>query len=170
MKRIIPILLTIMSATSFSSCEPMIWDIIPMNIYIDVMNANGKSLLDSITPDNFVGKEITAEWKDETYVADTISLLEKEVLTRLYPGVMHGLMYVTKNDRPMLYFGELNGHATYNDEPLTLYWPDGSTDIISVRAWAKEGYRDVKLYRRFTLNRLNVIKNTSNPIIKIIKE
>jgi hypothetical protein len=148
----------------------MIWDIAPINIYVIVYNADGQNLLDSITPNNFVVMNITAEWMGETYTADSLSLLDREAMTREYPGEMHGLMYVTKDGKPMLYFGELNGHATYDDEPLTLYWPDGSTDIIRVKAWADEGYRDLKVYRRFTYNLLNVTKDTSNPIIKIIKE
>ena len=170
MKRITSILLSVAFTATFVSCDPMIWDIAPINIYVNVYNADGQNLLDSITPNNFVGKEITAEWMGETYTADSLSLSERGAVTRMYLAEMHGLMYVTKDGKPMLYFGELNGHATYDDEPLTLHWPDGSTDIIRVKAWAKEGYRDVKLYRRFTYNLLNVTKDTSNPIIKIIKE
>lgn len=170
MKRIASILLSVVLTATFISCNPMIWDIAPINIYVIVYNADGQNLLDSITPNNFVGKKITAEWMGETYTADSLSLLDREAMTREYPGEMHGLMYVTKDGKPMLYFGELNGHATYDDEPLTLYWPDGSTDIIRVKAWADEGYRDLKVYRRFTYNLLNVTKDTSNPIIKIIKE
>ena len=83
-------------------------------------------MLNPATPNNFVDKEITAEWMEETYVADSVSFWEKQHTTRVYLPEMKGLMYVTKDGEPMLYFGELAGDGDYNDEPLTIHWPDGS--------------------------------------------
>lgn len=169
MKRIASILLSAILAMGFVSCDSRIWDINPMNIYITVSNADGQNLLDPTTPNNFVGKAITAEWKDETYTADSLSLMDKEAVTRFYPGEMHGLMYVTQDGKQALCFGELCGHDTYEDEPFTLHWPDGSTDVINVEASADEGYRDVKLIRKFKLNGKIVANDTSVPVINIVK-
>ena len=114
-------LLMVTSSVMFVSCEPPIQDWNPINIYIKVSNAEGQNLLDTATPNNFADKEISAEWMDETYVADTISWFEKQFMTREYPPIMNGLMYVTKNGEQMLYFGELAGDGDYDDEPFTIH-------------------------------------------------
>ena len=108
-------LLMVTSCVMFVSCDPPIMDWYPIRIYVKVSNAEGKNLLDSTTIGSFVGKEISAEWKGETYIADTVSLWEKQHMTRVYLPMMDGLMYVTKNGEQMLYFGELAGDGDYDD-------------------------------------------------------
>ena len=158
-------LLMVTSSVMFVSCEPPIQDWNPINIYIKVSNAEGQNLLDTATPDNFVDKEISAEWMGETYVADTISLWEKQHMTRMYLPEMHGLMYKTKNGEKVLYFGELAGDGDYEDEPLTIHWPDGSTDVITVKNKAYISSAN----RKYKLNGEVVAKDTGSPIISIVK-
>lgn len=156
--------------TCFTSCDnDVIWDIIPMRIHITVSNVEGQNLLDSTTPNSFNYSDITAEWMGETYTADTISLFDKEHMTRMLIGHMHGLVYVIEHGKAQLYFGDLTGHNTFNDEPLTLHWPDGTTDVITVEASAIEGPQNVKLKRKFMLNGKVVAKDTSSPIIEVVK-
>jgi hypothetical protein len=156
--------------TCFTSCHnDVIWDIIPMRIHITVSNADGQNLLDPTTPNSFDYRNITAEWMGESYTADTISLFEKENMTRMLIGHMHGLVYVIEHGKAQLYFGDLTGHDTFEDEPLTLHWPDGSTDIITVKASAIEGYKNAKLNRKFKLNGKVVAKDTSSPLIEVVK-
>lgn len=158
-------LLMVTSCVMFVSCDPPIMDWYPIRIYVKVSNAEGKNLLDSTTIGSFVGKEISAEWKGETYIADTVSLWEKQHMTRVYLPMMDGLMYVTKNGEPMLYFGELAGDGDYDDEPFTIHWPDGSTDVITVKNKAYLSSAD----RKFKLNGKVVAKDTGSPIISIVK-
>ena len=158
-------LLMIASSVMFVACDPIILDWAPINIYVKVSNAEGQNLLDSTTPNNFVDKEISAEWMEETYIADTISWFEKQFITREYLPIMNGLMYVTKNGEPMLYFGELAGDGDYNDEPFTIHWPDGSTDVITIKNKAHLSSAN----RKYKLNGEVVAKDTGNPIISIVK-
>ena len=158
-------LLMVTSSVMFVSCEPPIRDWNPINIYIKVSNAEGQNLLDTATPNNFVDKEISAEWMGETYVADTISLWEKQHMTRMYLPQMYGLMYKTKNEEKVLYFGELAGDGDYDDEPLTIHWPDGSTDIITVKNKAYISSAN----RKYKLNGEVVAKDTGSPMISIVK-
>ena len=158
-------LLMVTSCVMFVSCDPPIMDWNPINIYVKVTNAEGQNLLDSVTLNNFVDKEISAEWMGETYVADTISLWEKQHMTRMYLPMMNGLMYVTKNGEQMLYFGELAGDGDYDDEPLTIHWPDGSTDVITVK---NKTYLS-SANRKYKLNGEVVTKDTGSPIISIVK-
>lgn len=156
--------------TCFTSCDnDVIWDIIPMRIHITVSNAEGQNLLDPTIPNSFNYSGITAEWLGETYTADTISLFDKEYMTRMLIGHMHGLVYVIEHGKAQLYFGDLTGHDTFDDEPLTLHWPDGTTDVITVKASAIEGYKSVKLNRKFKLNGKVVAKDTSSPLIEVVK-
>ena len=158
-------LLMVTSCVMFVSCDPPIMDWNPINIYVKVTNAEGQNLLDSVTLNNFVNKEISAEWMGETYVADTISLWKKQHMTRMYLPMMNGLMYVTKNGEQMLYFGELAGDGDYDDEPLTIHWPDGSTDVITVKNKAYLSSAN----RKYKLNGEVVAKDTGSPIISIVK-
>ena len=158
-------LLMVISSVMLVSCEPPIQDWYPIDIYIKVFDTEGKNLLDSATPNNFVDKEISAEWMGDTYIADTVSLWEKQHMTRMYLPMMNGLMYVTKDGEPMLYFGELAGDGDYDDEPLTIHWPDGSTDVITVKNKAYLSSAN----RKYKLNGEVVAKDTGSPIINIVK-
>lgn len=156
------------SSIAFISCNPnpfIIQDWAPIDIYIKVSNAEGQNLLDSTTANSFVGKEISAEWMGETYVADTISWREKQYMTRVYLPMMNGLMYVTKNGEQMLYFGELAGDGDYDDEPLTVHWPDGSKDVITI----KNTVHLSSASRKYKLNGEVVAKDTGAPVISIVK-
>ena len=86
-------------------------------------------------------------------------------MTRMYLPMMDGLMYVTKNGEQMLYFGELAGDGDYDDEPLTIHWPDGSTDVITVKNKAYLSSAN----RKYKLNGKVVAKDTGSPIISIVK-
>ena len=158
-------LLMVTSCVMFVSCVPPIMDWNPIRIYIKVSNTEGQNLLDSVTTNNFLDKEISAEWMGDTYIADTVSLWEKQHVTREYLPMMDGLMYVTRNGEPMLYFGELAGDGDYDDEPFTIHWPDGSTDVITVKNKAYLSSAD----RKFKLNGKVVAKVTGSPIISIVK-
>ena len=158
-------LLTMTSSVMFVSCNPPIQDWAPIEIYIKVCNADGQNLLDSLTPNNFVDKEISAEWMGETYVADTISYRKKQFMTRTYLPEMHGLMYGIKDEVKVLYFGEIAGDGDYDDEQLTFYWPDGSTDIIAIKNKTYFSSAD----RTFKLNGEVVAKDTGRPFIDIVK-
>ena len=162
--------LAVVLTSGLMSCDNgTIWDISPMKIYITVSNAEGQDLLNPDTPNSIDYCKVSAEWMGETYVGDTLSLYSKQQMTRMFMPEMHGLMYITEHGKSKLYFGDISGHGTYDDEPLTLCWPDGSTDVITVKASAIEGYRSVKLNRKFKLNGKVVARDTSSPEINIVK-
>ena len=162
--------LAVVLTSGLMSCDNgMIWDIAPMNIYITVSNAEGQDLLNPDTPNSIDYGQVSAEWMGETYVGDTLSPYSKQQMTRMYLPTMHGLVYYTEHGKSKLCFGEISGHGTFDDEPLTLHWPDGSTDVITVKASAIEGYRSVKLNRKFRLNGKVVARDTSSPEINIVK-
>lgn len=163
--------LAIVMAAGLTSCDSdnkkyLEWDISPMYIRIIVSNADGQNLLDPAIPNSFDYHDITAEWMGKSYTADTNKMQQT---TRILIAQIHGLQYFVEHGKAQLYFGDLTGHDTFNDEPLTLHWPDGTTDVITVEASAIEGPKNVKLKRKFKLNGKVVAKDTSAPIIEVVK-
>lgn len=148
------------------------WDAVPLSVLIFVENADGQNLLDPNTPNSFVGDTIIAEWMGETYaMTDTVPINSETARTRAIGTYMYGLVYLLIEDSiPALYFGQIDGAGHYDDEPATIHWPDGSTDVISITAsykWSeKKGPYD--FVRKFKLNG-KVISEGQNPQITLVK-
>ena len=148
------------------------WEISPITALLIVENADGQNLLDPNTPNSFVGDTIIAEWMGETYaMTDTIPINSGIARTRVLNAHMYGLLYVFTDDSiPALCLGNIDGAEHYDDEPATIHWPDGSTDVISITAsykWSeKKGPHD--FVRKFKLNG-KVISEGQNPQITLMK-
>lgn len=159
----------------FSSCDKeedpnnsgmWITDYTPINIYITLQNAEEVDLLDPEHPDSIV-----AHFKGESYLADTVGYNRNT--TRYYMPRMYGLKYTQLEEGlNVLYFGEIDGGETYNEEPLTIEWPDGTTDVISINSEIKrnkkDGYPEV-VNRYYKLNGKEVARDIFDPLIHIIK-
>ena len=171
-------LVAVVLTMGFTSCEKdngeelRELDISPITALLIVENAEGQNLLDPNTPNNFVGDTIIAEWMGKTYVmTDTVPINSETARTRAIGTYMYGLIYLLIEDSiPALYFGQINATAHYDDEPATIHWPDGSTDVISITAsykWSeKKGPHD--FVRKFKLNG-KVISEGVNPQITLVK-
>ena len=150
----------------------MEWDAAPLSVLIFVENAEGQNLLDPNTPNNFVGDTIITEWMGKTYaMTDTVPINSGIARTRVLNAHMYGLLYVFTDDSiPALCLGNIDGAEHYDDEPATIHWPDGSTDVISITAsykWSeKKGPHD--FVRKFKLNG-KVISEGANPQITLVK-
>ena len=148
------------------------WDIFPITALLIVENAEGQNLLDPNTPDNFVGDTIITEWMGKTYaMTDTVPINSGIARTRVLNAHMYGLLYVFTDDSiPALCLGNIDGAEYYDDEPATIHWPDGGTDVISITAsykWSeKKGPHD--FVRKFKLNG-KVISEGQNPQITLVK-
>ena len=171
-------LVAIALAMGFTSCNKdedrylLEWDAVPLSVLIFVENADGQNLLDPNTPNNFVGDTIITEWMGKTYaMTDTVPINSGIARTRVLNAHMYGLLYVFTDDCiPALCLGNIDGAEHYDDEPATIHWPDGSTDVISITAsykWSeKKGPHD--FVRTFKLNG-KVISEGVNPQITLVK-
>ena len=171
-------LVAIALAMGFTSCNKdeyrghLEWDAVPLSVLIFVENAEGQNLLDPNTPNNFVGDTIITEWMGKTYaMTDTVPINSGIARTRVLNAHMYGLLYVFTDDSiPALCLGNIDGAEHYDDEPATIHWPDGSTDVISITAsykWSeKKGPHD--FVRKFKLNG-KVISEGENPQITLVK-
>ncbi|MFI3264018.1 MAG: hypothetical protein SNG38_00545 [Rikenellaceae bacterium] len=93
----------------FGSCssddgDDLIWDIAPVNIYIQVCNQEGENLLDENVEGNILENEIKITYKDEEYL-----LGESVSKTRAYMPSFNGLQLYNNK----MIFGEFEGAASY---------------------------------------------------------
>lgn len=130
-----------------SSCtlfDTKVWDIAPVTVRMEVIDAQGRNLFDETTPGNWLGSEISATFEGESYIFPTTD-------TRAYLAVLYGLHlepYENADRSPVsvLAFGELDG-TQERDSDLVITWPDGSEDIITVHRrfrWKWNGDPDGK--------------------------
>ena len=144
--------------------DDWIWDFWPIEIYMAIQDAEGNNMLDPANPDSIV-----AEFRGESYVADTTSHWRNG--TRYYLPEMYGLRYMKlKDSTDVLYFGEIDGAERWTDEPLTIKWPDGTTDVITISSSIENPLSANPIIERsYKLNGKEVEKDISNPIIRIVK-
>lgn len=103
----------------------IIGDFTPIEFYIYVQDTQGNDLLNPQTEGNILGQEIKAVYHGKEY-----PLNATYPDTRVYLASSNGLQLLFTEGYYLLCFGELQGESTYNDETITLYWGDGSSDII----------------------------------------
>ena len=144
--------------------DDWIWDFWPIEIFMAIQDAEGNNMLDPANPDSIV-----AEFRGESYVADTTSHWRNA--TRAIMPTMYGLRYMKlKDSTDVLFFGEIDGAGRWTDEPLTIKWPDGTTDVITISSSIKNGTTANPIIKRtYKLNGKEVEKDISNPIIRIVK-
>lgn len=159
--------------------EDLIIDWYPVNIRIQVADADGKSLLDPENPANIL-EGVTATFQGETYSVDTSKYKEwknkKDAVatpsgnagTKAYLATFYGVLLL--NDQMFVYenapagndfylnIGEIDG-AEDMDEDIVITWPDGTSDTINYRCWDHD-YKKATCKRTFALNGKEVSSST----------
>lgn len=167
MKRIAFLLLAI-SAIMLSGCKKdtetlLIRDIAPVTVSIMVTDAQRHNLLNPQASGALEVSKIKALYQGQEYVCNENQLTSKAILPRFY-----GLK-IEQNGCGgpyLLRFGELNGAQSYTNEPVTIIWPDGSSDLISFnRTLKKKPNGDLEIKDTWFLNGSEV----SGEIVEIIK-
>ena len=123
-------LMALGAAVLLSGCGfGMIWDIAPVDVYMEVVDKDGNNRFEEATPGNWLQSEITATFEGESYTYPQPG-------TRAYMAIMGGL--VVRNYRnadgrntTCLIFGELSGETDRHSD-LVITWPDGTSDKITV--------------------------------------
>lgn len=126
-----PIIL-FLTLISLFSCdkkeERRIWDISPIVVTINVVDAKGNDLLNPETLNRLDLTKIKAICGDEEYVCNE----DVESKTRYYMPSFYGLKSVKGHEGLYnLEFGEFNGAQSYTNKEVTIVWENGSTDKIS---------------------------------------
>ncbi len=150
-----------------SGCDkipvPIITDWAPVNFYIKVVDANGEDLLDPLNDNTWV-IGTTLDFMGSKDTVDQ-ACLDNINQTKYYMPHFDGVRLVKStgaNVGYVLAFGEFDGADSYDNEKLTITWPDGESNIITYK-------------RKFNLLHTDVAqqvykldgKECSNPIIII---
>ena len=120
----------------------MTWDITPVIVEMEVVDAEGHNRLDEKTAGNWLQSTVTATFEGETYRFPSPE-------TRTYAAILRGLYIESYSFGPRagaiyLAFGELSGETDRSSD-LVITWPDGTTDTITIDnrfRWTVTGYPD----------------------------
>ena len=130
MKKILLALTALFLLCGCEKDDPIITDWSPVVFNIAVKDAAGNDLLDPRNGNSWLeGTTFEFMWAKDTIDRACLD----NVQTKYY---LPGYTGITLNDNGFsgiycLSFGEFEGHANYNDEKLTIRWPDGRTNVIT---------------------------------------
>ena len=117
----------------------IIWDIVPSDIVVHVVDHNGNNLLLPETPGYINPEEVAIEYKGKTYEYVNTSELEypcyythstQDNGTRAILCTWYGLHEGHNADDPTLNIGQLAPEDDYRNEQFDIIWPDGRRDRI----------------------------------------
>lgn len=123
---LLPLLL---AACSDEPGGDVIYDYVPVNFTVKVVNASGQNLLDESVPGNILGEEISVTYKDKTYPMEVVNS------GRYYLPYWYGVILL---DGEYLKIGEFDGAARHEECILHI------------------GARDIDIYYDAKINGLDV--------------
>lgn len=154
--------LTLLSCEKINS-DRKIWDISPVVVALQVVNANGVDLLNPDNQNSYAAANIKALYSGKEYECNkSIS----EVYTKAYLPHFYGLKIFKNNiGSYYLHFGELEGAKSYSNEEVIIFWGDGTSDKIKFNRTFRWIHGDPDISEDWFLNGSKV----SGGVIKIIK-
>lgn len=155
--------LTLLTACDKEEEDYVFWDFPPVNVFVFVEDADGNDLLNVENEGHLLGQEIKATFRGEEY-----KLNATVAETRYYMPFHYGLrLLYDEYGRYYLYFGELAGEDLCDNEELTVYWGDGSSDVVTVYnrlEWKSKN--DPEITRRFYLNGEEQAENGAMTVVR----
>ena len=117
-----------------SSCQKekkdVIWDLAPTAIIIDVVDENGKNLLDPANPDNILETDITMTHNGRKY--SRLDFVDAFKVTTKYlgPVAFNGLQTSHKDGHHVLVIGFFEQTDIIEESEYVIDWGDWSKDTI----------------------------------------
>ena len=149
--------------TSCEEDEP-ITDYVPVTFAVYVSDAMGNDLLDPSVENNLTGQGITLTYKCVEYQIDKTDVRDHEMYyaTRAYVTRFTG-GYIERmvGDKFRLVIGEWMGDSRWDDEAVTINWPDGTKDKLSFTL-KKRGWTNATFY-------LDGKKNDKRNVFQFVK-
>ena len=134
--------------------DGMIWDFVNLSVPILVTDADGNNLLDKESPDNILENDIKAIYRDETY--QRLSFEQSAVRFNMpEPLGLRTTVRKYSNDKTMiiLTFGGFSPESNHHNESFTIYWGDGTSDIIKFDFYIIwENKKNPQVHSKFYLN------------------
>ena len=146
----------------------MEWDITPLTFSIFLRNKNGYDLLNSFV-DNYVYQDsVKAIFQGKEYYLNKKP--ENRVILPDFTGLTRP--WHDQNDKRAypIYFGELDGTETFENEMLIMDWNTLGRDTITFTSKMEWKNGKPTFIRSYSLNGEEVDKDTARPIIRIVKD
>lgn len=154
--------------TAFDYSPVMEWDVTPLTFSIFLHNKNGYDLLNSFVDNSVYQDSVKAIFQGKEYY------LNKKPKNRVILPDFTGLTrpWHDQNDTRAypIYFGELDGTETFENEMLIIDWSTLGRDTITFTSKMEWKNGKPTFIRSYSLNGEEVDKDTARPIIRIIKD
>ena len=146
----------------------MEWDITPLTFSIFLRNKNGYDLLNSFV-DNYVYQDsVKAIFQGKEYYLNKKP--ENRVILPDFTGLTRPWHDQNDTRAYPIYFGELDGTETFENEMLIMDWSTLGRDTITFTSKMEWKNGKPTFIRRYRLNGEEVDKDTARPIIRIVKD
>lgn len=131
--------------------QGMVWDFITPSVAFRVENALGDNLFDSATEGNWLEREIHAEFRGRRYPMKNLTreTMPRELMLRLEYARSQ---WEIPGETVLLTFGEFEVYDTMEGEPLTIYWGDGTSDVVKIYLRLRWEKHDPVVDRELWLN------------------
>ena len=154
--------------TAFDYSPIMEWDVTPLTFSIFLRNKNGYDLLNSFV-DNYVYQDsVKAIFQGKEYYLN--KKLENRVILPDFTGLTRPWHDQNDTRAYPIYFGELDGTETFENEMLIMDWSTLGRDTITFTSKMEWKNGNPTFIRSYRLNGEEVDKDTARPIIRIIKD
>ncbi len=144
-----------------ASCNDTIWDIAPVEYHVQVLDAEGRDLLNPETPGAIDHQAVEVIYDGKSYTLQETST--QEYLPYFY-GLAIGYYYPADGYR--LIFGELEGAKSYDNQQLLIRWGDGTEDVVSfTRKYRTKCNGSPKIDETWYLNGERYSKETRTTVV-----
>ena len=141
------------------------WNISPLKFSIFLSNKNNKDLLNTVGLYN-----ITAIFQGKEYSLNNYPE-EDKIDQPVFNGLTRYYWHDQNSTTPYpIYFGELDGTETFENEMLIMDWGTLGCDTITFTSKIEWENDKPTFIRHYSLNGKEVDKGTSSPIIRIVKD
>ena len=146
----------------------MEWDITPLTFSIFLRNKNGYDLLNSFIDNSVYQDSVKAIFQGKEYYLNKKP--ENRVILPDFTGLTRP--WHDQNDKRVypIYFGELDGTETFENEMLIMDWNTLGRDTITFTSKMEWKNGKPTFIRSYSLNGEEVDKDTARPIIRIVKD
>ena len=146
----------------------MEWDITPLTFSIFLRNKNGYDLLNSFVDNSVYQDSVKAIFQGKEYYLNKKP--ENRVILPDFTGLTRPWHDQNDTRAYPIYFGELDGTETFENEMLIMDWNTLGRDTITFTSKMEWKNGKPTFIRSYSLNGEEVDKDTARPIIRIVKD
>ena len=156
---------------AFAYTQGMIWDVTPLTFSILLHNKKGEDLLNTFIEGHINQDAVKAIFRGKEYcLNDKQYLQENRAILPIFTGLTRPWHDQNNTRAYPVYFGELDGTETFENETLIMDWGTLGCDTITFTSKMEWKNEKPTFIRHYSLNGEEVDKDTARPIIRILKE